>query len=70
MNKQTVDIAFDLNELVELDEALATKLNYIDTGRFGPEERPGEDRRWMDDLKAIKAKVRAAMLRIEGGKQS
>lgn len=69
MSKPTVQVAFDLDELVEIEAAIMTKINYVDTGRFGAEEKPGEDRRWMDDLKAIQKKVQDAIAKSEGGKK-
>lgn len=54
-----------LDELVEIDEALSTKMNYIRVGGFGPEPKAGEDKRWTSDLRAIQRKVQAAIKKIQ-----
>lgn len=70
MSQRFLDLSLNLDELVEIDAALSTKINYVDIGRFGPEDKPGEDRRWMHDLRSIQKKVRAAIQQLQGGKQS
>ncbi len=48
---------FTRDELIEIYYALESKAMAIKAGQMGPEERRGEDKRWIRSLKEIMAKI-------------
>ncbi len=47
------------DDWVEIAEALGTKAHRIQKGDYGPEEKMGEDNRWVSHLMRIKTRIEA-----------
>lgn len=48
---------FTYDELAEIYYALEDKARRIKAGEYGPEEKRGEDKRWIGQLKEIMARI-------------
>lgn len=50
-------IEFEMDDWVEIAEALASKIGQIQNGHLGPEDRPGQDKEWIAHLRRIIRKI-------------
>lgn len=48
---------FTESDWVEIVEALGSKIRQIETGQLGPEDRPGDDKKWIAHLRKIIRKI-------------
>lgn len=46
-------IKFEMDDWVEIIEALHSKIDQIYNGHLGPEDRPGQDKEWIAHLRRI-----------------
>lgn len=65
-------ISLTREDWCEIYNALETKLLALRQGKYGPEDEPGQDARWIAHLEAIKRKIgpdgdRAARKGVEYG---
>ena len=50
-------IKFEMEDWVEIVEALGSKIHMIQSGQLGPEDRPGDDKNWIAHLQRILRKI-------------
>jgi len=55
---------FEETDWIEIIEALGSKIRQIQSGQLGPEDRPGDDKKWIAHLRRIIRKIEG--LRREG----
>ncbi len=48
---------FTTTQLEEIYYALETKVKMIKNGDYGPEDKRGEDKRWIEDLEEIMGRI-------------
>lgn len=53
MPKAALTDIFTQTQLEEIFYALETKVDLIKKGYFGPEDKRGDDKRWIEDLEEI-----------------
>lgn len=50
-------IKFEMDDWVEIVEALGSKIRQIESGQLGPEDQPGQDKKWIAHLLRIIRKI-------------
>lgn len=50
-------IKFKVDDWVEIVEALGSKIGMIESGQLGPEDRRGQDKKWIAHLRRIIRKI-------------
>lgn len=50
-------IKFEMDDWVEIVEALGSKIRLIESGQLAPEDRPGQDKEWIAHLRRIIRKI-------------
>ncbi len=51
------NITFRKDDWVEIVEALGSKIRMIESGQLGPEDQPGQDKKWIAHLRQITRKI-------------
>lgn len=52
-----ISIAFNKREMEEIYYALESKVKAVQNGDYAPEDKPGDDQRWIADMKRIMKKI-------------
>jgi hypothetical protein len=50
-------IKFEMDDWVEIVEALGSKIRQIESGQLGPEDHPGQDKEWIAHLLRVIRKI-------------
>lgn len=51
------EIKFQMCDWVEIVEALGSKIRQVESGQLGPEDHPGQDKKWIAHLRRIIRKI-------------
>ena len=50
-------IKLEMDDWVEIVEAIGSKIRMIESGQLGPEDQPGQDKQWIAHLRRIIRKI-------------